>query len=65
MDLQNVNLGELVGGYSEILPIDDLWSMVMNDEGYDRHLPVNEAASQIAGVMVVGDVVVCLTSQIA
>jgi hypothetical protein len=57
-------LQKAVGGYIEIMTSpDEAWVMIMNDEGRMMQLPPNFKASDIAGRMIVGDVIVCDASE--
>jgi len=51
-------LQHVVGGYIEILRTNDDRFMACNEEGLLLGLPVNKVASELAGRMIVGDVVV-------
>ena len=55
MDLQSVQ--KIVGGYIEHadIQVGDLWC---NEEGLLQGLPINHAATQLAGFPVVGDVII-------
>ena len=55
-------LQEIVGGYIEIIPIQDHRIMVLNEEGKLKGLAVNYGATQEANLeydMIVGDVLIC------
>lgn len=60
-DLSLENLQKIVGGYiEEIIPIDLPDSiMIVNEDGIAKNLPHNKAASAIADLVIVGDVVLC------
>lgn len=54
-------LQEAVGGFIQLLGFDNLGdrlTMVMNEEGRVFSLPPNEIASELAGRLIVGDVLV-------
>lgn len=53
-----------VGGYIEIIGIDAKSIMVVNEEGRLNNLPVNEHASFLARMSIVGDVLVCLSKEL-
>ena len=58
-------LQEIVGGYIEIVFTKDDQLMVVNDEGKLNGLPINEEATKLVGYdLIVGDVLVCASSQI-
>ena len=62
-------LKEIVGGYIEIIDLDDAY-MVINEEGKLLDLPFNLSATRIyqhftrIGDYIVGDVLICKKSQI-
>lgn len=49
---------EAVGGYVERVFLSDGRSMYVNEDGRMKQLPLNEQASQLAGVDIVGNAVV-------
>lgn len=52
---------EKVGGYVEMIfrtSMSQDYVMVANEEGRLHHLPVNQKASEVAGQMIVGDVLI-------
>ena len=51
-----------VGGYIQIVAVDNLRVMVVDEEGL--LLPINQTASNMIGQRIVGDVVVCLSKEI-
>lgn len=64
-DFSYEELREIVGGYIEILHLEDGRLMVVNEEGKLYHLPVNMQATHLYGYeIIVGDVLVCVESQI-
>ena len=64
-DFQLSELQEIVGGYIEIVFTKDDQLMVVNDEGKLNGLPINEEATKLVGYdLIVGDVLVCASSQI-
>lgn len=56
-DLSRDTLQKAVGGYIEVIKIPDKGRMVINEEGANLGLAVNNAASLICGQRVFGDVV--------
>ena len=50
---------EIVGGYIEIVSLDGGMIMVVNEEGLLKRLPPNVIASELAGRVIVGSVLVC------
>lgn len=63
-DFKLQELQEIVGGYIECVYINDKIQMVVNEEGKITGLPLNVAASSLAGQCIVGDVLVCERKQI-
>lgn len=62
-------LQKIVGGYIEILFLDNNMCMVLNEEGKLNNLPFNQTASSIAkdnGICdyIVGDVLMCQSKMI-
>lgn len=53
-----------VGGYIELVYLDDDITMVVNEEGVLRGLKTNYAASFLARVQILGDVLVCKRTEI-
>ena len=51
-------LQSIVGGYVEMIMLHDGRQMMFNEEGRHRDLPINEAASQIAGFDIAGNVAI-------
>ena len=45
-------------GFIEIVPIDDARMAVVNDEGLIKQMPMNPVASQVAGRLLVGPVLI-------
>lgn len=68
-DFSWLELNEIVGGYIEIIDLDDAY-MVINEEGKLLNLPLNLSATRIyqyftrVGDCIVGDVLICEKSQI-
>ena len=68
-DFSLKELKEIVGGYIEILDLDDAY-MVVNEEGKLLNLPLNLSATRIyqhftrVGDCIVGDVLICDKFQI-
>ena len=68
-DFSLKELKEIVGGYIEILDLDDAY-MVINEEGKLLDLPFNEKATRLYECItgtndyIVGDVLVCPKNQI-
>ena len=66
-DYELDELQSIVGGYIEIIRLDDEWLMIINDEGKLYQMPLNQLATYIAKEkkaisstdFVVGDVLVC------
>ena len=56
----------IVGGYIEIVYLDNGQIMVVNEEGKINGLPLNENASMLVGYtdLIMGDVLVCDSNQI-
>lgn len=58
-------LQSVVGGYIEIIHLDDGRIMVVNEEGKLYHLPVNTKATILYGYgIIVGDVLICSNNEI-
>lgn len=62
-------LQQLVGGYIETLPVATEQLMIVNEEGKFLNLPINKRATEIAFEncipdIIVGDVLICLTTEI-
>lgn len=53
-----------VGGYIEIVRIDDERLMVVNEEGKLNDLPINSIATYMARELIVGDVLVCKANEV-
>ena len=51
---------ELVGGYLEYCPVDEHSFMYVDEEGLLKGREINPKASEIAGRIIVGDVLLCL-----
>lgn len=49
-------LQEIVGGYIELVKFDPI-PLIVNEEGRILDLPVNEEATELAGVILVGNVI--------
>lgn len=58
-DVQLEEMQEIVGGYIEIVRLDEKTIMVVNEEGLVYNLPYNAKASRLCGIPIVGDVLVC------
>lgn len=56
-------LQDYVGGYIEIVHL-GTQLMIVNEEGLIRDLPTNYRASEIAGQMIAGDVVICKNGEV-
>jgi len=48
---------ELVGGYIEYVHLKDGGSLIVNEEGRLRDLPFNQIASNLAGKIITGNVI--------
>ena len=48
----------LVGGYVEMIPVSRNISLLVDEDGRPKGLPINQVASQIYGMMLVGHVLV-------
>ena len=58
-------LQEFVGGYIEIVfNLPDDMIMVVNEEGRLKELPINAAATILAGQTIVGNVLYCKANQV-
>ena len=55
---------ELVGGYIEYCPVDNHSFMYVDEEGLLKNKDVNPKASDIAGRIVVGNVILCLNDEV-
>lgn len=53
-----------VGGYIEIVRIDDERLMVVNEEGKLNELPINSMATYLVRELIVGDVLVCYANEV-
>ena len=51
-------LQDEVGGFIELLPLEDGSQMIMDEEGTFKNKPLNYTASLMAGKIIVGDVVI-------
>lgn len=49
---------EIVGGYVQMLTLDDGSQMLMDEDGRMKDLPVNDKASLLAGQVIRGNVLV-------
>jgi len=58
-DCSLTNLQKLVGGWIELVPYTHEHVFVVNEEGGLNSLPINRKASLMAGIRIVGDVIVC------
>lgn len=64
-DYKYEELKEFVGGYIEIVPINDHEIMVVNEEGKLNNLPVNHIASLLYKYDIIcGNVLVCDDSEV-
>ena len=63
-DFQLEEMQEIVGGYIEIVRLDEKQIMVVNEEGVIYNLPHNKKASKLCGIPIVGDVLVCESEQV-
>ena len=50
---------DAVGGYIELVRLADDDVMIVNKEGLNLRLPINEHASKIVGQTIVGNVLIC------
>tara|TARA_R100000654_G_scaffold2744_4_gene10002 strand:+ start:4145 stop:4396 length:252 start_codon:yes stop_codon:yes gene_type:complete len=57
-------LQKYVGGFIEIVPVDDSRMAVVNDEGFVRKMPMNSVGSQVAGRLLVGPVLLVNSNEI-
>jgi hypothetical protein len=58
---------EKVGGYVEVIfrtSMSQDYVMVVNEEGRQQRLPVNQKASEVAGQMIVGNVLIVPRNEI-
>ena len=55
---------DLVGGYIEYCPVDKHSFMYVYEEGLLKNKDVNPKASDIAGRIVVGNVILCLNDEV-
>ena len=53
-----------VEGFIEIVPIDDARMAIVNDEGLLKKMPMNPVASQVAGRLLVGPVLIVSPSEV-
>tara|TARA_Y100000401_G_C8141367_1_gene135041 strand:- start:6 stop:254 length:249 start_codon:yes stop_codon:yes gene_type:complete len=53
-----------VGGYIEYCPVDKHSFMYVDEEGLLSHRDINPKASDIAGRIIVGDVLLCLNDEV-
>lgn len=64
-DFKLEELNEIVGGYIEVLTLNDDQIMVINEEGKVYGLPLNLKATDMYGLdFIVGDVLVCEESEV-
>lgn len=69
-DFKDKELNEIVGGYFELVQISEDQFMVVNEKGKLNNLPFNEKATDLYRLKlgpydyIVGDCLVCKTSQI-
>jgi hypothetical protein len=57
-------LQKAVGGYIQIVTIDNQMCLVVNEEGLLMELPVNNWASSYSGQLIVGDVILMKRNEI-
>lgn len=63
-------LKSVVGGYIEIVPLEEGYSMVVNEEGKLLNLPINEGATRVYRAsrntedFIVGNVLICSNKEI-
>jgi len=57
-------LQQAVGGYIEIVTIDNKMCLVVNEESLLMELPVNNWASSYSGQLIVGDVILMKRNEI-
>jgi hypothetical protein len=57
-------LQKAVGGYIQIVTIDNQTCLVVNEEGLLMELPVNNWASSYSGQLIVGDVILMKRNEI-
>ncbi len=50
---------ELVGGYIELVHINEGRVLIVNEEGLIHRLPLNHEATGMCGHAIVGDVILC------
>lgn len=63
-DFSLEELQEVVGGYIEIIYVKGNDIMVLNEEGKLIGLPINDKVSELAGELIVGNVLVCDTKMV-
>ena len=64
-DFKLEELQEIVGGYIEVLTLNDEEIMVINEEGKVDGLPLNLKATDIYALdFIVGDVLVCKSNEV-
>lgn len=63
-DFQLEELQEAVGGYIEIINLDNGMILVVDEEGLLKHKPMNLKASFLAGCGIVGDAVYCKSEEV-
>ena len=64
VDFSLEELQGFVGGFIEIVRVDDDRIMVVNEEGKLNELPVNGIATYMARELIVGDVLVCKADEV-
>lgn len=52
-------LHKYIGGYIEIVRVDEKYVLVVDEEGRLKNKPINKFASKIANQVIVGDAVLC------
>jgi len=65
-DFSLEEMQEIVGGFIEIVYLDNGQLMIVNEEGKINGLPLNENASMLVGYtdLIMGDVLVCDAKQV-
>ena len=57
-------LQAFVSGYIELITLPDNYVMIVNEDGLNKQLPINQAVMELFGRRLVGDVLVCLRTEL-
>jgi len=63
-DFQIEELWDLIGGYVQIVYINPREILIVDEDGLNKHLPINKEASYLYGDLIVGPALRCLNTQV-